>query len=194
MLCIHNYLHIYRFLCVQKWRSEHVLLLLSRVNSFYINLRHHGQVSFQQSLKKGKYLFSQVSCVCTTDLSPLLVGLQGFFRWRKSINLWSHSQHVEGTGTLNKALTELLLVAWICHLTSPVHVLASCQWVSLLIETFLRKWPAAWDFQDCPSSRFHFCLTLPSLLFLCRINPNLLIPFGYRKGTSPIIIIFQDKA
>lgn len=57
MLCIHNYLHIYRFLCVQKWRSERGLLLLSRVNSFYINQRCHGQVSLQQSLNKGKLSF-----------------------------------------------------------------------------------------------------------------------------------------
>lgn len=41
----------------------------------------------------------------------------------------------EGT-VLSKALTELLLVAWICHLTSPLHALEHClMWFSRFLRS-----------------------------------------------------------
>lgn len=44
-----------------------------------------------------------------------------FFLVEKIHNLCSYSHNGERTDMLSKALTDLQLVAWICHLTSAVH-------------------------------------------------------------------------
>lgn len=129
MLCIHNYLHINRFLCVQKWRSERGLLLLSRVNSFYINQRCHGQVSFQQSLNKGKWSFQPgVLGLHHRPFSTACRSWRFFFWWRKRINLCSHSQRGEGTDTLAKLWQkyslwhEFVILHLQCMALTPVNV------------------------------------------------------------------------
>lgn len=107
--------------------------------SFYIKQRHHGQVSFQQSPHKGKWSL-QPGLLCLywqKELSPLLEGLQILVQVEKipliSGVFWSMN---EGT-VLSKALTELLLVAWICHLTSPLHALEHClMWFSRFLRCF----------------------------------------------------------